>query len=62
MKKDIRRVFKALEAQGWRIDRGKRHFKCKAPNGGLVTIPSTPSDHRALLNARAQLRRAGADL
>jgi hypothetical protein len=28
------------------------------PSGGIVVMSSTPSDRRALLNVRAQLRRA----
>lgn len=62
MKKDLKKIFKALEDQGWRIDRRGKHVKCKPPSGPIVTVPSTPSDHRSLLNSRAQLRRAGAVL
>lgn len=61
MHKDIRKLTKKLRKQGWQIEEARKHIKCWAPDGEtMVTIPSTPSDHRAIKNAKAQLRRSGA--
>lgn len=47
--------------RGWRIEqRGSGHLAWFPPDGGrFVITSSTPSDHRAVLNALADLRRAG---
>ena len=58
MKKEMGKLFKALASQGWSVEKGRKHVKAKSPNGALVTLPATPSDHRSYLNSRAQLRRA----
>lgn len=59
--KDIRKLLKSLEAQGWRVERTKKgHYVAYAPDGvGRVTIPGTPSDHRSMKNTLADLRRHG---
>ncbi len=59
--KEIRRLVKALQSQGWRVEETKKgHFLAYAPNGvGLVTIPGTPSDHRSLRNTVSELRKHG---
>lgn len=46
----------------WIVRREKAgHIKIRDRAGSLVaTLPSSPSDHRSMANARAQLRRAGA--
>jgi predicted RNA binding protein YcfA (HicA-like mRNA interferase family) len=64
MDKDIRKIVKQLEAQGWRIEQGSRHLKAFPPDKsqGMVVIPGTPSDHRSIRNLIAELRRKGADL
>lgn len=64
MTKDVRDLLKKLEAQGWRIVAGGKHIKAFPPDTTrpMVTIPTTPSDHRSLRNTIAQLRRSGADL
>lgn len=62
MKKDMKILFKSLVSQGWTVEKGRKHVKAKGPNGALVTLPATPSDHRSFMNSRAQLRRAGATL
>lgn len=58
---DGKRIRKALEAQGWRIREGRKHLLAFPPDPELpaVTLPSTPSDHRAWKNAIATLRRSG---
>ena len=59
MKHDLKQVLRQAEAQGWRVQptRGG-HWKLTHPGGGIVVTSSSPSDHRALANVRAQLRRA----
>ena len=53
-------VEKAWEA-GWWVEEGrKKHIKCYSPDGkGIVVLPSTPSDHRGIKNARSLLRQHG---
>lgn len=48
------------EDAGWRIEVGKTHVKAYPPDGTKwVSFPKSPSDHRAWLNKRAELRRLG---
>lgn len=59
--KEIRKLLKSLEAQGWRVEQLKSgHYRAYAPDGvGIVHIPGTPSDHRSIRNTLAQLRQHG---
>lgn len=49
---------------GWRVERSKRHYrlypvdKTHAP----ITLPKSMGHGRGMLNARADLRRAGLDV
>jgi hypothetical protein len=49
--------------QGWRVEqtgKSSRHLKWYSPDGKAVIVSSsTPSDHRAIKNHLALLRRAG---
>lgn len=47
-KKEITKILRALEQQGWRIQRGSKHYKAYPPNKNIppVTIPSTPGGGR----------------
>jgi hypothetical protein len=51
---------------GWQYRRTNAGRRGKprliAPDGKRIILPNTPSDHRAVLNTRAQLRRAGATI
>lgn len=51
-------------AQGWWAAKGRKsHVKLYSPNGRfIVTMPSSPSDHRGIRNARQMLRKYGLDL
>ena len=62
--KEIVKLIKELERQGWRVERGSKHFIAYSPDTSVrpITIPGTPSDHRSLKNLRAELRRGGAIL
>jgi predicted RNA binding protein YcfA (HicA-like mRNA interferase family) len=59
MKHDLKQQLRQAEAHGWRVQptRGG-HWKLTHPDGGTVVTSSSPSDHRALANLKAQLRRA----
>ena len=60
MDKTYKKIIKSLERQGWRIVVGGKHVKCFSPDGEtIVTIANTASDHRALKNNKARLRRGG---
>lgn len=60
MDKEMRRLIKALEDQGFEIIRTKRgHIKVRRDGRVIATLSSTPSDWRSLRNGIAYLRRAG---
>lgn len=62
--KKLKRWKKAARKQGWAVEGGGgRHLKWLHPDGETMVVTSaTPSDHRALMNARSDLRRAGLDI
>lgn len=64
MKKEIKKILRQLDQQGWRIKDTGKHIKAYPPDRSkrMVVLPRTPSDHRALKNAISQLRRSGARL
>ncbi len=59
MKKDFKQMMKRLRKMGADVATGQRHCKITHPDtpGVTVTIPSTPSDWRALLNSKASIKR-----
>lgn len=60
--KEINKLLKALEAQGWRVAPIKKGWMAYSPNGvDKATIHGTPSDRRAWQNMMAELRRGGFD-
>lgn len=59
MKKRIKALLADLEDQGATIKRIHDGWQILCPQGGIVTMHGTPSDHRAELNLRAELRRRG---
>ncbi len=61
MHKDLKKLLKDLEEQGATITTTtKGHLQVRDANNRIVAVTgSTPSDHRSLLNFKAQLRRAG---
>ena len=62
MDKDTRRFIRQWIKRGARLKRGTKHGKLILPNGRTVIVALTPSDRRALLNLRAEVRRSRADL
>lgn len=60
--KEIKALIKALEDQGWRVEQARSgHYKAFPPDKGqdMVTMPSTPSDHRSLKNTIRDLKHSG---
>lgn len=60
-KKDVKEIIALCRENGWTV-RQSKHWVVTPPRIGArpVFIGSTPSDHRAIYNIRARLRRAGA--
>jgi hypothetical protein len=60
-KKELKEIVREAERQDWRVETTKKgHLRFYAPDGEtLVTSGGTPSDHRALANLIARLRRHG---
>lgn len=59
---DIRDIEKAARAQGWQIGTSKKgHLRWVPPDPSkpIVVGSGTPSDHRAVRNFLAQLKRSG---
>lgn len=60
MNRDVRDLLDAARGAGAHVRRTRNnHWQVRVRGGGIVVVPSTPSDARGLLNARAALRRLG---
>ncbi|GAB3174297.1 hypothetical protein GCM10027059_46330 [Myceligenerans halotolerans] len=60
MNKDLRKIVKALEAQGFEVDVTARGHIVVSRNGQLIaTFSGTASDWRSIRNSLAPLKRAG---
>lgn len=60
MHKDLRKMVKALEKQGFTVRQTKNnHYNVTRDGAYIVTLPGTPSDWRSMKNALAALRRGG---
>ena len=58
--KELRRYTALAKDQGFTVIEKTRHVQFLAPTGGgIVTVACTPSDYRAYMNIRADLRRIG---
>jgi hypothetical protein len=58
--REARALVQEAEAQGFTVKEKKNGWMLLTPNGqGAVMIHKTPSDHRALKNELARLRRYG---
>lgn len=56
--KEIDVLVRHLVREGWLFRRGGRHGKLYAPGCmACLSVPSTPSDRRAFLNFRQDVRR-----
>lgn len=63
MRKELRILVQAADAQGWRVEQsGSGHYKFFPPDpaAGIVVVPATPHmGNRSWANTVADLRRAG---
>ena len=60
MGKDYKELMRIAIGQGWRVEQTRgNHVRWIAPDGSVTFTGLTNSDHRALLNHRARLRRMG---
>jgi len=60
---DLKKILKSAERQGFTVRQTRNgHLQVLSADGkGMVTLSGTPSDHRALKNTLADLRRIGFD-
>lgn len=59
----IRELRRRVIEAGYLIRPGGKHDRVETPDGRLVyTLPTTPSDHRAMLNTVKELARKGIDV
>lgn len=58
--KTVSALVRTLIRSGWQYVNGKTHGKLVAPNGRRLAVPGTPSDWRANLNFRRDIRRIAA--
>jgi len=57
--KEIDQLVRQLIHQGWSFRRGGKHGRLRSPAGKVtLSVPSTPSDRRAFLNFRRDIRHA----
>ena len=57
MRQKLGKTIKEMQRQGWTLQKGGRHDKFISPEGKVITLSSTPSDHRAVYNMKSDLRR-----
>lgn len=59
--RELRKTYQQARRQDWHIRQGGRnHTLWYSPDGEtIITVPSSPSDHRSLRNSLAMLRAAG---
>lgn len=60
----VREFMEREERRGWEIvgRAGSGHYIAQhQPTGAVTYLPSSPSDHRSLLNCRSKMRRAVQD-
>ena len=63
LNKDCAQLVRKAKKQGWRLVQGKQHPRLYPPDGGdYIVMPGSPSDHRAVKNIRAEMRRRGVDV
>lgn len=44
MDKNLKKLIKEYEDRGWYLERKKKHYIYKHPDGGVVSVSSTVSD------------------
>lgn len=57
--KEFDALIRQLVREGWSYSRGRKHGKLSPPAGGnRITVPASPSDWRAVMNFRRDVREA----
>lgn len=57
--RDVNKIVQNLIAEGWTPQKKTKHWQICPPNGGKpLTVPNTPSDGRAMLNFKADIKRS----
>ncbi len=60
---EVRKLVRLLVKQGIRVERARNgHLDVYCPDGQRVQLSFSPSDHRAIRNTKANLRRHGINL
>lgn len=59
---ETRKLVDTATRAGWTASNGGSHLRLESPQGRVVVVSKTPSDHRAVNNTRAELRRAGLEV
>jgi predicted RNA binding protein YcfA (HicA-like mRNA interferase family) len=54
--KELKKLLEEAEGYGWVFTKGNRHIKGRHPTGKTTTISISPSDRRALMNIKKDLR------
>ena len=55
--KDVNKLIIGLLKKEWVFRKGKKHGRLSHPNyRGKIIIPSSPSDHRVLMNIHREIR------
>lgn len=62
MTKEMRQLFSKLTDAGITVQQTKAGWQVLAPDGSIITVHRTESDHRAMKNTMARLKRAGVQL
>lgn len=55
--KNIDSLVRDLLKENWQPTKRKRHWQVVSPKGKALTIPLTPSDGRAFMNFRSDIKR-----
>jgi predicted RNA binding protein YcfA (HicA-like mRNA interferase family) len=55
--KNIDSLVRELLNEGWQSSKRKRHWQIVSPIGRTLTVPFTPSDNRAWMNFRSDIKR-----
>lgn len=55
--RNVSDVVRDLVRNGWRYHMSGRHGKLVSPTGRRMPVPCTPSDHRAFLNFKRDVRK-----
>ena len=61
MRRELRDLIRLAETAGWTVEQTRNsHLRFLSPDGEhIIVCGTTESDHRAIRNTRARLRRAG---